>query len=225
MNDERWSAGHLPKLDRDFCGRVLEQGVEQRLHRAGVPEANVAAETARLLEPLQAIRQRLDRPNPTLAEARGIKTAVTEAALTLQQQLQSVGQRYEIRRRLDDLEQGVEKRVRDTSVPEDKVDAEVQSLAAQFDALHEQFTRQDLGFYDVQSLRSRLERAEQAVQQRIKELRAIYQVDRRPEVRLRLSDLVRGKRVASIDELEQVLSELRLQILAQLEREQTIVFE
>ncbi len=42
----------------------LEQGLEQRMHEAGVAEADIAAETARLLAPLQALHQRLDQPTP-----------------------------------------------------------------------------------------------------------------------------------------------------------------
>src|SRR5439155_26870493 len=81
----------------------LEQGLEQRMRDAGVAEANILTETPKLLAPLQAIHERLDQPTPGLAEARGVLTAVANAAMNLQQQLQSLGLRYEIERRVGEL--------------------------------------------------------------------------------------------------------------------------
>ena len=101
----------------------------------------------------------------------------------------------------------------------------MQSLAAPFGGIRDQLAQPDLGYYDVQGLRTRLEHAEQAAQQRIKELRAIYLVDPRPEVRLRLSDLAGGRRITSAEDLERMLDELRQRVLAQLASEQTVVLE
>ena len=86
-----WQASAKQKL------AGIEAELVEQVKSAAVPKDNVASEVERLKDSLQSLRDRVARPNPSLAEMRGILTALTNAELSLQLKLREVRERYEPR--------------------------------------------------------------------------------------------------------------------------------
>jgi hypothetical protein len=132
----------------------------------------------------------------------------------------------EARRQLESAEAGIAAGVRAAGVPDEHVVSEAASLSALFGDVRAGLTQPGLGLYEAQRLLSDLAAAKLGLRARLGELRTRYQVAQEPAaVHLRWQDLAGETRIASLDELEQILSHLRSQIAAELAQRRIVLVD
>jgi hypothetical protein len=117
-------------------------------------------------------------------------------------------------------------------VPEEQVASEAATLAALFQEVRERLEQTNPGLYEARGLLATLTNAELSLHQRLGEVRARYAPEPEPvpaptgpETRLQWSSLAGQRHIRSAEELEQVLDEVRARVLAELERQETVILE
>ncbi len=83
-----WTSGASQRIDE------LVAGLEARVRDTGIPEDQVTQEVARLVALLTQLRERAQRPDTSLSEARSIRTGLDIAELNLAQQLRDLRIKY-----------------------------------------------------------------------------------------------------------------------------------
>ena len=72
----------------------IEAGLEPQVRDTGMPEEQIAAETAALSTLFQGVRDRLAQPDISFAEARGILTGLSNADMTAQRWVRELREQY-----------------------------------------------------------------------------------------------------------------------------------
>jgi len=72
----------------------LDSSLEQQVRAVGVPQEQIATAVSELALLFQEVRERLERTNPGLYEARALLTTLTNAEFNLRQRLNEVRTRY-----------------------------------------------------------------------------------------------------------------------------------
>ncbi|MCG8347006.1 MAG: BREX system P-loop protein BrxC [Chloroflexales bacterium] len=129
--------------------------------------------------------------------------------------------------RLAAIEQTLEERVQAANVPEDKITAELTLLDGLFDNVRGRLQQTDIPFNEARGIRTALSDAETKLQQRLRELRDTYTFTTASarEVRLRLSDLTSGRRIASEADLHALIVDLRERLIRELDVGNVITLE
>jgi hypothetical protein len=98
--------------------------------------------------------------------------------------------------------------------------------------VRERLEQANPGLYEARGLLTTLTNAELNLRQRLGEVRARYAPEPEPEpaptgqgARLQWSSLAGQRHIRSAEELEQVLDEVRARVLAELERQETVILE
>lgn len=134
---------------------------------------------------------------------------------------------------LDEFEAGLESRVRAAAVPDAQVASETAALAALFQPVRDRLAQPEMGFADARGILTNLTNIELTVQRRLSELREQYtpvivsppDPDGKREVRLRWTELVEPRRLSSAAEVDELLSRLREQLLAQLVDQSILIID
>jgi hypothetical protein len=163
------------------------------------------------------------RWNELIQAYHAAQQAVTSQIATWQQ---------DARQRLSELDTELEQQVRTAGVPEEQVASEAATLAALFQEVRERLEQTNPGLYEARGLLATLTNAELSLHQRLAEVRARYAPEPEPvpaptgqETRLQWSSLAGQRHIRSAEELEQVLDEVRARVLAELERQETVILE
>jgi hypothetical protein len=130
--------------------------------------------------------------------------------------------------RLAEIEQSLEDRVRAAGVPEEQIATELSRIAGLFEVVRGRLNQPNLAFDEARGILTALTNAETKAQQRLRELREIYNPDIEPpsrEVHLRWSEIGGQQRLTTLADVERVLAALREQLLAKLDGEQTLILE
>jgi hypothetical protein len=180
------------------------------------------ADLRRFLEDWRAVNRERSvtdpgRWNEVMQAYQAAQCAVTEQIARWQE---------EARRQLAGVRVAVEADVRAVGVPDEHVAGEAAALGDLFADVRARLAQSGLGLYEAQRLLSDLTAARLGLRARLGELRNRYQVVPEPvAVHLRWQDLAGETRIASLDELEQILNRLRSQIAAELEQRRIVLVD
>ncbi len=81
------------QAQKDFSD--VQAALRERVRAAGVPDEQVEAEVAALEAELQAVRERLEQPDPDFSEARNLDVVVGTAKMNVQRKVQEMRLRYQ----------------------------------------------------------------------------------------------------------------------------------
>jgi hypothetical protein len=132
----------------------------------------------------------------------------------------------EARQRLERLGDDLAAAVRAAGVPEEKVAEEAAALAPTFDAVRGRLADGGRDFAEARALLAELTQAEMTLRGCVQGLRARYRVEPVPQaVHLSWQEVVGRVAIASPGELDQVVGRIKDRVLAELERNQTVIVE
>jgi hypothetical protein len=127
------------------------------------------------------------------------------------------------RTRLTQFDAQLEANVRATGVPEEHLGEEMEAVRQLYAPVRARLARPPQNLGEARALLSELTAAELALRPKLVELRSRYQVATEPEsVHLRWQDLGGTARIANLEELDQVMGQIRLRIAAELERNKIV---
>ena len=125
------------------------------------------------------------------------------------------------------LEAGLEHRVREAKVPEEKLGEEVAKLDQSLQEVRERLNHSNSGFSEVRSLLSKVTNTELNLQGKIAELKTLYKpkLPDPEELHLTWAGLAGTTRITSAEELEATLDTLKKRVLQELDGQKIIIIE
>ncbi len=126
------------------------------------------------------------------------------------------------------MQANLEKSVQTVGVPQEQVEDALAELAVELQGVQERVEQANPSFSEARGLTLAVGNAQMDVQRKVQEMRARYQPKDLPaaqEIHLRWQELAGAARIASSDEMEQVLTRLRAGIAPELERQKIVIIE
>jgi hypothetical protein len=160
-----------------------------------------------------------DRWNELIRTYHAAQQAVTNQVASWQQ---------DARQRITAMQANLKESVQTVGVPQEQVESALAELAVELQGVQERVEQANPSFSEARGLTLAVGNAQMNMQRKVQEMRARYQPkDPSPaqEIRLRWQELAGAARIASSDELEQVLTRLRAGIAPELERQKIVIIE